>query len=221
MKISFNNNNFNVSFGKVIPVKKIVFDENSSINYEQLSMDCLDIDHRDKVDTTCDLATSKKVIQALNRILLKNDGAEKNTFQNSLNNMIRNTFALVDKDYKMPLKAVDSSENQIVRPCYSAERSYLLTGKEAKQYASAGKNIGGARALVRDYNEPDYVINRSKKDFAYCKTDIMSDYKARLKNDYGQNMGLIIYADKVNVPKKGSKGCKTEIKIRGIDFESV
>ncbi len=220
MKVSFNSLH-NVSFGKVIPVKKIVFDNDSTINYEQLTIDCCDFSSKESVDTSCDPDTAKKVIQTLNRILLKNDGAEKNTFKNALHNMIRSTFASVDKDYKVPVRPVESSDNSILKPCYTAVKNYILTGKEAREYAVAGKNIGGARALVRDFNESNYTITRSKKDFASCKTDILMDTTARLKGEYGQNLGLVIYADKVNVPKKGSKGVKTEINIRGIDFEAL
>ena len=135
--------------------------------------------------------------------------------------MIRNTFARNDKDYKIPFRPVSSIDDTVVRPCYSGTRNYLLTGKEAKEYAVAGKNIGGSRALVRDFNEPEYAVTRSKRNFADTKVDLITDRKARLKGNYGQNMGVVIYADKVNVPKKGSKDVKTEINIRAVEFEPV
>ncbi len=220
MKISANYLH-NISFGKVIPVKKVVFDNDGKIKGEQITLDEFYSSEREHVDTTCDEETSKKVVQALNRILAKNDGAEKSTFKNALNNMIRTAFAQADKDYKIPSRPIEGSENNPVKPSYSKHRTYLLTGQEAREYAAAGKNIGGARALVRDFNESQYVINKSQKDFAYVANEIISDPKARLKGDFGQNLGIVIYADKVNVARKGSKGVKTEIDIRGIDFEPL
>ena len=212
---------FNPSFGKVIPIKKIVFDDNSSINYEQMSFDSFSGSPREKIDDSCDPTIAQKTIRALNKILLKNDGAEKNTFKNALNNMIRTSFATADKDYKIPARPVDSSHNSTVRPCYCGTRNYILTGKDAADYADAGEDIGNSRALVRDYQGSDYLILKSKRSFAEQKQSIINRRDSRLKGNYENNLGLVIYADKTEVPKAGNKGTKTEINIKGIDFEPV
>lgn len=214
-------NGYNPSFGKVIPIKKIVFDDDSTVRCEQMSLDIFESQNNEKLDSSCDQDLAKKVIQSLNRILTKNDGAENNTYKNALNNMIRTVMAQMDKDYKAPTRPVDSSHNELVKPCYTTFRNYILTGKEASEYAVSGRNIGGARALVRDFDESEYVIDKSKRSFANCKEDLTTDPKVRLKNQYGGNLGLVIYADKIDVPKKGHKGSKTEINIKGIDFEPV
>ncbi|MDD3237485.1 MAG: hypothetical protein PHV37_05240 [Candidatus Gastranaerophilales bacterium] len=211
---------FTPSFGKVIPVKKIVINnDNACVNYEQITFDSYS-GNTEKVDTSCSPDLSKKVIQALNRVLLRNDGAEEHTYKNALNNMIRNAFANVDNDYKIPAKPIPSSENSRIRPCYTGDRNYILTGKDAQDYFESGKNIGGARALVRDYNEDRYAITKSKRDFAYTKTGLIANPNLRLKNKYGNNLGIVIYADKQELPKKG-KGTKTDITIKGIDFEPL
>lgn len=220
MKSSLNIN-YSPSFGKVIPVKKIVFDDDSTVKYKQLSFDTFESTNNDQIDNSCDPDMSKKVIQALNKILLKNDEAENHTYKNALNNMVRMSFAHTDDDYKIPSKPIDSAHNDVVKPCYSYYRNYLLTGKEAKKIANCGEHIGGSIVLSREFDEPEYVVDRSRKNFHDFSEEILADTGARLKNQYGGRMGLVIYADKNEVPLKGHKGFKTEINIRGIDFEPV
>lgn len=213
---------FSPSFGKVIPVSKIVInDKQFGLMYGQMAFDEFGSTKEEQIDTSSSQELSKKVLQSLNKILLKNEEQPEDDYSKALNNMIRNTFANVDKDYKIPLKAVDNASNPTLKPCYTYTKNYLLTGKEAREYGSAGKNIGGARALVRDFDEDKYAITKSKKDFSYCKTDLLSNYDLRLKNQYGGNLGLVIYADKIEVPRKGSRGTKSQIHIKGIDFEAI
>lgn len=213
--------NYSPSFGKVIPVKKIVFDDDSTIKYNQLSFDTFESNNDEQIDTSCDSETSKKTLQALNRILMKNDKAESNTYKNALNNMIRMSFAHTDSDYKIPSKPVDSCHNEIIKPCYSSYRNYLLTGKEAGEYSVSGRNIGGAIALEHEDDRAYYMVDRSRKNFHDSKESILANPKVRLKNQYGGNMGLVVYAYKEDVPLKGHKGFRTEINIKGIDFEPV
>lgn len=210
------------SFGSVIPIKKIILkDDEDYTGYKQMTLDCFEFQNNDEVDDSCSHDLSKKVIQALNRILLKNDEAEKNTFENARNNMIRMSLAHMDKDYKIPPSPVDSSHNEIIKPAYSRDRNYLLTGDEARGYALSGRNIGGARVLVRDHGASYSRIDDSKRDFGYYKEDVLTDYNARLRNQNGSRMGMVIYADVDEVPRKGHKGMRSEIKIKGIDFEPV
>lgn len=207
------------SFKSVIPVKKIVInDDTSVVNYSQMDFDSFINGNSQSIDSSCDDKTAKKIIQSLNKILLKNDKTEAHTYQNALSNMIRQTFAFNDNDYKPPYSSVNSKDNYIIKPCYTNNKNYILTGREAEKYAYAGREIGGARALVRDYNEPSYAITNSKRKFGYCKEDILSDKTCRLKNKYGSPMGLVIYADKI-VSTKKSQADKYSIK--AVDFEPV
>ncbi len=213
--------NISPSFGKVTPIKKIVFDDDSTVKYQQQSLDIFNGEDTTNIDNSCGGSTATKTIQALVRILTGNDKAEPNTYQNALNDMIRKTYAFVDKDYKIPSTPVPSTKNQIAKPCYGEYLNYMLTGKEAQEYSITGKKIGSSRALVRDFDAPEEIIDRSKSEFALRKNFILANNQSRLKTPIGTNLGIVIYADKVNIPKKGSKGVKTEINVKGIGFEPI
>lgn len=214
--------NYNPSFGKVIPIKKIVLNgDTSDVNYQQL--DSFELENKDNIDTSCDTNLSKKVIAALNKILLKTDEAEKNTYKNALNNMVRRSLAQVDDDYKIPTRPVDYSHKNMVVNCHANYKNYLLTGKEASEYSAVCRKMGGSNVLANEFGAKKIVISRAKEDYANWINDNIKDSALRLKNEYGGRQGLVIYADKVKVPKKdkGKKGFNTEINIKGIDFEPV
>ena len=209
------------SFGKVVPIKKIVFDGDSTVKYQQISMDSFVGEDTSNIDTSCSEETAKKTIQALIRILTRNDKSEANTYDNALNSMIRKTYSFVDRDYRIPAQPILSTKNDVIRPYYSNYLNYIFSGAEAQEYAKLGKNIGESRALVRDYDAPEEVIKRSKTDYSSKTSYILAKNQARLRTPIGTNLGLVIYADKVDLPAKGKNKVKTEIKIKGIDFESI
>lgn len=219
------------SFGSVIPIKRIVFkDDGNYTGHKQLMLDSVEFQNDDDVDDSCNRETTESVLKALRAILLKNDKAEKGTQENAFNNMIRMSFEYMDKSYRTYVNSLKSahedvrinfSSDDIVRPCYSDPRSFLLTGNDAVKYSLAGKNLGRAEHIVKNDDRQNYLIEGSNENYKNCKRNILEDHDVRLKNQYGSKVGLVIYAEEVKVPRAGHKGMKSEIKIKGIDFEAV
>lgn len=221
MKINLTTN-FKPSFGKVIPVKKIVLKgDTSEVKYYQQTLDGFETEEKDEIDTSCNQNLADKTILALNKILLKNDKAEKNTYENALNNMIRRSFANADNDYKIPLTPIKPEDNNIIAKCSNYNKNYIFTGREARELIAQNKRLGGVQNLVNEFNNSPYKIEQQNKNYSSFMTSTFANSNLKLKNEYGGRLGLVIYADTENVPLKGDKGFRTEINIKGIDFEPV
>lgn len=205
----------NPTFKSVIPVKKIVIGDDSS-NNSQLRINLDNPSVTTEVSADCTPEDSKKILQTLCRVLAKNDGDKIPQKQVSLYNMLRRSVSRVDKSYKLPAQKMESDYPRKPKPCYTEGMYYVLTGDEAAQYYARGKGIGQSKALVRDFDAPEVVIDYANYDFGTYKKDIIENKAIHLQNNIGMPIGMIIYADRI--PPKG-KSKADSFNIASVDFE--
>ncbi len=203
------------SFKSVIPVKRIVVGDDNSIN-SQLRLGTDGSDAFSEIPVSCSDEATDKILKSLCRILAKNDGKNPLPQTTALNNMLRRSFAYVDKSYKLPAQAMTSDQTTKPKECDNNGIHYILTGREASEYAVNGKNIGGAVVLTRDYNASSNCISEAKKRFGIYKEKLINDKNRRLQTNTGMHIGMVIYVDRVKAPQKAGSN---SLEIKAVDFE--
>lgn len=214
---------FNPSFKSVIPINVSLYN-----NSQQLSLNLPEENSGPKRMTDKEFLLRKKAAQSLVRILAKAEKEDSLEVQ-SRNNMIRKFMSVYDKDYKIPNEKIESKDNNIARLTYSGHQIYLLTGRQAENYAKAGKKIGEMTAYDSELNdqakeqseiwgneEPpeDHTFERrSRRSWGYTK-DGITNSGSYLKTPSGQPASLYIYAEETEHYKKA-----TTVQTTSIDFK--
>lgn len=203
------------SFKSVIPVKRVVVGNDNSVN-SQLRMSLDTSDTYSEIPVSCSEETNDAILKSLCRILAKNDGKDPLPQTTALNNMLRRSFAYVDKSYKLPAQKMTSDQETKPKHCNVDGVNYILTGKEAAEYGTNGKAIGESRALVRDFGAPPSYIDNSRKKFGISKEKLIKDKSRRLQNNFNSHIGMVIYVDRVKAPQKAGSN---SLEIKAVDFE--
>ena len=203
------------SFKSVIPVKRIVVGNDNSVN-SQLRMNTDASGIYSEIPVSCSEETTDAILKSLCRILAKNDGKDPLPQTTALNNMLRRSFAYVDKSYKLPVQKMASDQETKPKHCNVDGVNYILTGKEAAEYGLNGKAIGESRALVRDYGAPSSYIDSSRREFGVSKEKLINDKRRRLQSNFNSHIGMVIYADRAMPSKKSGSN---SLEIKSVDFE--
>jgi len=231
------------SFKAVIPIKSLVIDnvtvtakcdgqESEAVNVPAVNILTKDkfVCHPNKFAYETRHRTNlQKALWAFGSILTKNEDEKPNKSKFTyLFGKVREYFKQITNpnnsygEYYPPCCAVDNKKEPIYRIAYSKTgRIYLLTGKDAENFADKGKDIGLNKRCVNDahnmkhlYPEGSYDAERyaheeevAKQDVAGAKgvyreaVDEMATSPNRFKNADGEKASLTIHARLLNADK--------------------
>lgn len=242
------------SFKAVIPVKSLVID-NVSVKEkcvghedEAAHVPAVNILTKDKfvchpnkyAYETRHKTNLQKALWAFGSILTKNEDEKPNKSKFTyLFGKVREYFKQITNpnneyhEYYPPCCAVDNKKDTIYRIAYSKTgRIYLLTGKDAENFAEKGKDIGLNKRYANDahsmkhlYPEDSYDAKKyayeeevAEQDVADAKSvyrgavDEMATSPNRFKNSDGQKVSLTLHARLLNADKIKSETTETKMR---------